>query len=423
MLDTRNKAIICGINFGHDEDFNYSFTELKNLCEACQLDVVCEVVQNLNTPNTRYYFGIGKINELKNLVDFHQADIVIFDDELSPATLVNIMDEIEVEVIDRTMLILRIFEKRAKTKEAKLQVEIAKLSYLLPRLVGYHKNLSRIGGSGGSTHTRGSGETALELDRRHIEERISKLKSELANLSLNRLTARKQRIKNEMKIVSFVGYTNAGKSTTINTLLSVLNEDEENKYLYAEDMLFATLETSTRRIKLNNNHEFLLTDTVGFVSRLPHHLIEAFKSTLEEIRESSLIIHLIDSSSPYLDKQIETTNLVLKELGCENIKTLYVYNKIDLIKNMVFFNPIIKADLLISNKTNEGINELIELIDNNLFDDLKTTLLLPFSKGDIYNVLKLKANILSTEYLNEGIKVEVILSKHLYSLYQEYILK
>ena len=334
------KAIVVGINTGNDILFNYQFNETCSLCEALNIEVIDTVVQNLPHFNTATYLGKGKLEELKNLLDILNPNLIIFNDDLSPIQLRNITDYLECEVLDRTMLILEIFKIRAKTKEATLQVEIANLNYSLPRLVGLHNNLSRTGGGGGgaSGARRGSGETKLELDRRHIERKIIKAKAELDDIVKSRQTSRKSRNANGIKTVAFVGYTNAGKSSTINTLLSIYKDKDELKQVFVKNMLFATLETSTRAVKLPNNKEFLVTDTVGFVSKLPHYLVESFKSTLEEIKEASLIVHVIDSNSPYMDLQIETTNAVLKELGVKDIPIIYAYNKVDLLVNKMFIS-------------------------------------------------------------------------------------
>ncbi len=418
------KALIVGVCTKNEEFFNYEMKELSALCEACMMECVDMITQNLPSFNNATYVGSGKVLEIKELANIKDVDVVIFNDELSPAQLSNLADYIECEIMDRTMLILEIFKTRARTKEATLQVELAHLNYMLPRLVGARKNLSRTGGgaSGGAGARRGAGETKLELDRRLIEKRIDKLKNDLYEISLDRQTARKMRKKTNTQTVSFVGYTNAGKSSTINSLLRHI-ESDALKEVFVKDMLFATLDTSTRRIKLANNHEFLITDTVGFVNKLPHHLVESFKSTLEEITESSLIIHLIDASSPYMKWQIETTNEVLKKLGCINIPILYAYNKVDLVENLIFIPTEFSPMLKISNKTKVGIIELLNHIENTLFQDITVNLMLPYTKGDIYNILKEKANISSTKYLNEGIKITVTLSEHLYNLYQEYEIK
>lgn len=415
-------ALIVGVCTNNEAFFNYEMKELSALCEACNMDVIGSIVQNLDHPNNSTYVGSGKVLEISEMAAIEGVDYVVFNDELSPAELSNLADAIGCAIMDRTMLILEIFKTRAHTKEAMLQVEIAHLNYMLPRLVGARKNLSRTGGggAGGGGARRGAGETKLELDRRIIEKRIVHLKKELEEVVLDRQVSRKSRSKNNTKTVAFVGYTNAGKSSTINSILEYIDGADE-KLVFVKDMLFATLETSTRRIKLANNHEFLITDTVGFVNKLPHHLVESFKSTLEEITEASLIVHLIDSSSPYMEWQIETTNQVLDKLGCKNIPAVYVYNKVDLVPNRIFIPNTYQPMMLISNHDKEGISDLISYIEEVLFPTDKTvTLLIPYTKGDIYNVLKEKANVIETEYLNEGIKTKVTLSEHLYKLYQEY---
>jgi GTP-binding protein HflX len=419
---TPAKAIIVGVCTGKEEFFNYEMKELVNLCEACNITCVESLTQNLNNTNNATYIGSGKLLELVELCKLIEVDYVIFNDELSPAELSNLADALPCEIMDRTMLILEIFKTRAKTKEAMLQVEIANLNYMLPRLVGARKNLSRIGGGGGggAGARRGAGETKLELDRRYIENRISKLKQELQEVVLSRQTSRKSRSKNEIKTVAFVGYTNAGKSSTINSILNYINSDTD-KQVFVKNMLFATLETSTRRIKLENNHEFLITDTVGFVNKLPHHLVESFKSTLEEITEASLIVHLIDTASPYVDWQIETTINVLDKLHCSNIPTVYAFNKVDLVTNEIFIPTNYAPSLRISNYTGQGIKELIEYIETSLFpDDIEVELLIPYTNGEVCNVLMEKANVLETNYTEHGTELKVILSKHLYELYKKY---
>ena len=423
IYETFEKTIVVGVNTGNDELFNYQFNETCSLCEALSIEVIDTLVQNLPHFNTATYLGKGKLEELKNLVTSLEPNLVIFNDDLSPVQLRNITDYLECEVLDRTMLILEIFKIRAKTQEATLQVEIANLNYTLPRLVGMHNNLSRTGGGGGGAAgaRRGSGETKLELDRRHIERKIVKAKAELEDIVKSRQTSRKARANNGLKTVAFVGYTNAGKSSTINTLLSIYRDEDETKQVFVKDMLFATLETSTRAIKLPNNKEFLVTDTVGFVSKLPHYLVESFKSTLEEINEASLIIHLIDSTSPYMELQIETTNKVLKELGVKDIPILYAYNKVDKLPNKMFVNASLTPSIMLSSVTKEGYSELCAYIEKTLFPDfVECDLLIPYDKGSIYNVLCEKANVLLTDYQAEGIFVKVSLSTYLYNLYKQY---
>ncbi len=417
------KAVIVCINTGNDILFSYEVEELKNLCLASNIQVVDEVFQTLKGPLTSTYVGKGKLQEIKQIALALDVNLVVFNDELSPAQLKNITKILgdDIEVFDRTMLILDLFERRAKTKEASLQVEIAKLKYNLPRLVGSRTYLSRTAGgaSGGTGARRGLGETKLELDRRYIEKQIIKAKNELDKITKVRSITREKRTNNGLKVVAFVGYTNAGKSSTINTLLNMTNKFDKN--VFVKDMLFATLSTSTRSIKLKNNHEFLLTDTIGFVSKLPHHLIESFKSTLEEIKEASLIVHVVDASSPYMDQQIETTRQVLKELEVLDIPSILVFNKVDIVKEPRFITSPYPNALLISSKTQEGYQELIEEIENHLFvKEFTVTYQIPYDRGNIFNTLKEKAKVLHTMYENDGIYVTAVVSEYYYHLYQEF---
>ena len=321
------KVICVGVKLNEVsiDEFNYEIEELKNLAEACEMEVVDTVFQNLEAFNNNTYVGSGKVEEIKMAIDAMDAEGVIFNDELTPSQVSTLQDALDTAIYDRTFLILEIFKRRAKTKEAQLQVELATLKYTLPRLAGLRKGLSRQRGSGGGfAHGRGAGETKLELDRRISGDKIAAIKKELEELKYKRQEQRVKRKKNDMKVVSLVGYTNSGKSTTLNTILNY--SKGVKKEVLQKDMLFATLETSTRNIN-NERGQFLLTDTVGFVSKLPHQLVEAFKSTLEEVSESDLIIHVVDSSNENFEKQIEVTNEVLKELGTESIPVIYAFNK------------------------------------------------------------------------------------------------
>ncbi len=313
-MDTvKQIAVLVGVNLNGDKNFEYSLEELANLADACDVSVVGTVTQNLERVNNATYIGSGKVEEVYMMVDQHEANLVIFNDELSPSQIRNLEHALNVKVIDRTILILDIFAKRAKTREAQLQVEVAQLRYMMPRLIGLNASLSRQAGGIGS---RGPGEKKLELDRRRIEEKLHRMNKELDELVAARQNQRKLRKRNEMPVVALVGYTNAGKSTTMNALINTYVQNDE-KVVFEKDMLFATLETSTRQIQLPDNKKFLLTDTVGFVSKLPHHLVKAFRSTLEEVREADLLLHVVDISHPEYEVQIEITNKVLKELGVE----------------------------------------------------------------------------------------------------------
>ncbi len=419
------KAIVVGVNDTTDEVFDYQIKEMINLCEAREIVVSQTIVQNLPSPNNKFYVGTGKVEEIRQAIDSSGATLVVTLSELSPVQLKNLSDALDCEVIDRTMLILEIFQMRAKTKEAILQVEIANLKYMLPRLVGSYTRLSRTGGGGGggAGARRGSGETKLEEDRRHIEKRILKLTDELKEIVESRKVARKSRKATNTKVVAFVGYTNAGKSSTINSLLEMFDRSVDKK-VFVKDMLFATLETSTRAIKLPTNQEFLITDTVGFVSNLPHHLVESFKSTLEEIKEADLIVHVVDASNPYAEKQIETTDQVLKEIGTKDIKEVYVLNKVDLVKNRLFLPKVEKDQIILSNETKEGFDDLIAYIKESLFHDaLYATLLIPYDRGEVFNVLKEKAHIESFSYLDQGIVVACTMSPYLFNYYKNFIRK
>lgn len=394
------RAVLVGVNLNQQADFEYSMEELANLTEACDVEVVATVTQNLPKVTPSHYIGTGKIQEVIAMMEAYAANLVIFNDELSPSQIRNLEKDLDCKVIDRTILILDIFAQRAKTKEAQLQVEVAQLQYMLPRLVGLRESLGRQGGGGVGTKNKGAGETKLELDRRRIEEKITLLNRELEQLVAHRQTQRKARKKNEIPVVSLVGYTNAGKSTIMNALIEKFNPTAQ-KQVFEKDMLFATLETSIRNIPLPDNKEFLLTDTVGFVSKLPHHLVKAFRSTLEEVAEADLLIHVVDHSNPNVDQHIEITNNTLKDIGVEGIDTLYAYNKSDLIECEL---PSIQGDrIILAAKPRIGIDELVSAIRARIFKDyVKRTMLIPYDKGSIVSYFNEHGNVLSTDYENEG---------------------
>ena len=388
--------------------------ELKGLAEAVNSEVLGMMTQKVVKINPRTLIGSGKVEELKEMVQNMEADTVIFNDELTGVELRNLEEELGVHVIDRTILILDIFARRATSREGKLQVELAQLKYRLPRLIGFGKSLSRLGGGIG---TRGPGETKLETDRRHIEKRIDDIKKELDSLKNVRDTKRKKREKNEIPIVSLVGYTNAGKSALMNRILSIT--EKEDKSVFEKDMLFATLDTSERKIHLDTNHEFILIDTVGFVSKLPHSLVEAFKATLEDVKYSDLLIHVVDSSLEEADFQIDVTDKVLKEIGAGDKEIIMAYNKCDIGGSDI--KPCNIPQISISAKENINIDNLLELIKNSIFkDDISVTMLIPFTRGDILSYLMNNANVLSTEYLGNGTKIEVVMSNKEYMKYKEY---
>jgi len=407
------KAILVGLEL--NEDISYSMEELKGLAEADNVEVLGTMVQNLERPNKATFIGSGKVEELKELAQNMEADTVIFNDELSGMQLRNLEDIVGVRVIDRTILILDIFADRAKTKEAKLQVELAQLKYRMPRLTGFGKSLSRLGGGIG---TRGPGEKKLETDRRHIEKRMLDIKEELDSIKATRSTQRQKREKSDIPVVALVGYTNAGKSAIMNRILS--DVEKEDKTVFEKDMLFATLDTSQRSIVLDSNHQFILVDTVGFVSKLPHSLVEAFKSTLEEVKYADLLLHVVDSNYDNFDFHIDVTEKVLKEIGAGDKEKVMLYNKIDLVDE----NELITRGeevLTISAKKNIRMDELIELIKKKIFKDyIKCKLLIPYTRGDISSYLCEKANIASMDYVDNGTLFDLELKEADYNKYKEY---
>ncbi|WP_144788852.1 GTPase HflX [Lysinibacillus fusiformis] len=414
------KAILVGVNLRNDAHFDYSMEELQNLAEALNVEVVGVVTQNLERVTPSHYVGTGKIEEIKNFYEEAQANLVIFNDELSPSQIRNLERDLSTKVIDRTMLILDIFGRRAKTREAQMQVELAQLQYMLPRLVGLHASLSRQGGgTGGGFKNRGAGETKLELDRRKIEDQIAKIKKDLEQVKDQRETQRKQRRKNALPVVSIVGYTNAGKSTIMNQLLAEIGQ-EEHKQVFEKDMLFATLETSVRQIELPDKKTFLLTDTVGFVSKLPHHLVKAFRSTLEEARDADLLLHVVDVSNSEHGFMMDVTNETLKAVGVEGIPTIYVYNKADLAQVPY---PVVSGDnIWVSAKQGVGLEELIQLVRQHIFSDYVTCeMLIPYDQGNIVSYLNEHASVSNTAYEESGTLLSLEVKEADFAKYQQYV--
>ncbi|MCT6923847.1 GTPase HflX [Metasolibacillus sp.] len=418
----QERGVLVGVNLKNDEHFDYSMEELANLAEALDVEVIGSVTQNLERVTPSHYVGTGKIEEIKAFYEEADANIIIFNDELSPSQIRNLERDLECKVIDRTMLILDIFSRRAKTKEAQMQVELAQLQYMLPRLVGLHASLSRQGGgTGGGFKNRGAGETKLELDRRKIEDQIAKLRRDLEHVKAQRDTQRKQRRKNAVPIVSIVGYTNAGKSTIMNQLLAKIGQQEE-KQVFEKDMLFATLDTSVRHIELEDRKAFLLTDTVGFVSKLPHHLVKAFRSTLEEAREADLLLHVVDVSNEEYRFMMDVTNDTLKAVGVEDIPTIYVYNKSDLASVEY---PLMSGDnLWIAAKEGVGLDELLTMIRQHIFADYVTCkMLVPYKAGSVVSYLNEQASIFSTEYEEQGTLLQLELKAADYHKYEQYVVE
>ncbi|SHH14841.1 GTPase HflX [Tepidibacter thalassicus] len=425
MDNVREKVLLVGLNITNvfrkkdDIEIDVSMDELEELAKAAGAEVVDKVIQNRQSRDAAFYIGKGKAEEIKAYCESLDIDIVIFNDELSGAQMRNLEEIIGIKVIDRTALILDIFAQRALSKEGKLQVELAQLKYRLPRLSGLGKEMSRTGAGIG---TRGPGEQKLEIDKRHILNRISDIKRELREVKKNREVQRSQRLKSNLPIVALVGYTNAGKSTLTNELIKTHKEYSEDKNVFSKDMLFATLDITLRKALLPNKREFLVVDTVGFVSKLPHDLVEAFKATLEEVKYADLILHVVDASNKNYDLQINTTLEVLRELKVLETPIITVFNKVDKLNYEV--NAKKDEDVVfISCKTGYNIDLLLEKIQNKIMGNLyNVTLLIPYNKGDIFNTIKNKTNVERFEYKENGIYVEVILDEEDYGRYKEYIL-
>lgn len=403
------KGILVGVQYPQmTYDFDISMQELKQLAYACDIEVKAVVTQNLDTISPQYYMGKGKVMEIKELVE--QDDIVIFNEELTPLQIKNLTDQCQVEVTDRSDLILRIFASRAKTKEAKLEVGIARLQYLLPRLAGMKQNLySQQGGMG----FRGSGEKQIELDRRRIRRQLTQAKRELAMIEKQRQTQRQLRKHHQEKVVCLVGYTNSGKSSLLNALTS--------KKVYEKDMLFATLQTSSRRVYMKKHH-FIMSDTVGFIHQLPHSFVQSFRSTLEEVKDADLLIHVIDASSPYYHNQIETTLSVLKELDALDIPMIYVYNKMDLVHQPIVHEQGICIDVSVKEK--KRLDDLENMIIDILFKDYELiSVYIPYEEGHIFSEIEYQYEILHTGYLEKEIYVSFYVNQKHKQRYLPYMKK
>ena len=413
------KAILVGVSLG--EDISYSLEELEGLAEAAGIETLGVMTQNAEKINAATYIGKGKLDELAELVHNMEADLVVFNDELSGMQLRNIEDACGCRVIDRTILILDIFADRATSMEGKLQVELAQLQYRMPRLLGFGKSLSRLGGGIG---TRGPGEKKLETDRRHIQRRMDEIKKEIAEVKANRSVQRSKRQKSGLPVTALVGYTNAGKSSIMNRLLAA--SDKADKQVFEKDMLFATLDTAQRLITLDDRCSFLLIDTVGFVSKLPHALVDAFKATLEEVTEADLLLHVVDASFEGSDFQQSVTREVLRSLGADGKPMLTVYNKIDLVDAEELAEKQLssgKDSCFVSTKTGAGYEELLARIRSGLFADLqKVQLLVPYDKGSVVSAILAKTTPYETKYEENGTLLTVDLNEEDRGRYREFIL-
>ena len=402
------RALLVSVDTGN-YDAQASLDELEELVKSAGAEPAFTVTQKLQKPESATYVGSGKLQEIKDVCQAQEIDLIVVDSELSPTQIKNIENFTDVRVIDRTTLILDIFALRARSKEGKLQVELAQLKYMLPRLTGKGIEMSRLGGGIG---TRGPGETKIETDRRHIRRRMETLKDELAELEKHRGMLRKRREKDGVITVAIVGYTNAGKSTLMNYLTDA--------GVLAQDKLFATLDPTSRALKLPSGVSVMLIDTVGLVRRLPHHLVEAFRSTLEEAAQSDIIINLCDASSDEARVHLAVTNELLESLGCGDRPILTVLNKCDLLEE-----PMIEQDfesfIRISARTGEGVDKLLEAIEANLPVRMKrVSLLVPFANAGIISEIREKGTLLSEEYVADGVKAEAVVDEQLYHRVKNY---
>lgn len=417
----KQRAVLMGLFQGLRDEFDIdeSMNELAELTRAAGAEVAEIMVQNKSTIEVTTYIGTGKVEELKLAIERTESNLVIFNDELSGAQIRNLEELLETTVIDRTALILDIFALRAQTRIAKLQVELAQLRYRSPRLKGLGASLSKTGGGIG---TRGPGEQKLEIDRRRISERIDEIRRQIKEAEKNRNVQRQLREKNEVPVVALVGYTNAGKSSIMNYFITHSSDAEEEKQVFEKDMLFATLDTFARRIVLQDKKEFILTDTVGFVSKLPHSIIDAFKATLEEALGADLLLHVIDASNDNFKMQMEVTERVLNELKAGEKEMIHVFNKMDLVTEHHL--PAIEKSVQISAKTGLNFDVLIEKIKKEIFSDLKhASFLVPYTDGKASSYLCEAYKVNKLEHLETGTYVEAEVSPVDFNRYQKYLVE
>lgn len=403
------RALLLSIDTG-EFDAEASLEELAELVKSAGAEPELTVMQKLDRPESATFVGTGKLKEIAEICKQQETDIIVVDSELSPTQIKNIENETDKRVIDRTTLILDIFAQRARSKEGKLQVELAQLKYMLPRLTGKGVEMSRLGGGIG---TRGPGETKLETDKRHIRRRTETLKAELAEVEKHRNMLRKRRKKDGVITCAIVGYTNTGKSTLMNYLT--------NAGVLAQDKLFATLDPTSRALKLPSGVTVMLIDTVGLVRRLPHHLVEAFRSTLEEAAQSDIIINLCDASSDEARTHLAVTKDLLESLNCGDTPIINVLNKCDLVQKDTMEQEF-ESYVKISARTGDGVDKLLEIIDENLPIRLKkVNIVLPFSAGGLAGEIREKGTLISEEYTANGIKIEAVVDEQLYSKISDYI--
>lgn len=406
--EVKEYVILIGVNTGDDREAEESMDELEELAATAGAVTVGKVIQNREALHQKTYIGKGKIEEVAELIREKNATGVICDDELSPAQMHNLEQELDIKVMDRTLIILDIFANRATTAEGKIQVELAQLKYRLARLVGLRSSLSRLGGGIG---TRGPGEKKLEMDRRLVKSRIAQLNSELNDVKRHREVMRKQRMDSTQPVIAIVGYTNAGKSTLLNALTGAA--------VLEEDKLFATLDPTTRVLELENKEQVMITDTVGFIRKLPHHLIEAFKSTLEEAKYADMILHVVDASNPQMEAQMETVYKTLEDLGVENKPIYTLFNKIDRLQEVRYAelkDIHAKSVLLISAKEGIGFEEVKELIREYLHSrQMYVERVVPYAETSVIQLVRKYGSLLEEEYRSEGIFIRGYVPKEYYA--------
>jgi len=405
IQDELEKVILVGVSIGDNDDTQKSLDELGDLVKTAGAEVVGLVIQNREAMHPGTYIGKGKIQEIKELLWELEATGIVCDDELSPAQLNNLTEMLETKVMDRTLVILDIFAKRASTSEGKIQVELAQLRYRQSQLTGAGRALSRLGGGIG---TRGPGEKKLEMDRRLIRDRISQLNRELKDVKKHRELTREQRMRNKVPVVAIVGYTNAGKSTLLNTLTDA--------DVLEEDQLFATLDPTTRNLKLPSGQEILLTDTVGFIRKLPHHLIDAFRSTLEEAKYADIILHVVDASNPQMDEQMFVVYETLQRLGVMNKPVITAFNKMDRVGESILVRDF-QADKIvqISAKTGENLNMLFDAIEEKLREDkIHIERVFPYAESSKVQLIRKYGELLLEEFKEDGVHVEAYVPQEIY---------
>ncbi len=417
MENKKERAVLAGLAAAsmdeHERSSAVSMEELAALVETAGGEPVAMLIQSRPTPEPRSFIGDGKVREMKELIEANECDLAVFDNELSPSQMRVLSEELGVKVLDRSGLILDIFAQRARTREGQLQVELAQYKYLLPRLTGMWTHLVRQTASGGSSPigTRGPGETQLETDRRHIRRKIQKLEEELAAVRKVRGTQRRRREKNAMPVVALVGYTNAGKSTLLNCLTGA--------DIPANDRLFDTLDTTTRRLRVDESTEVLLSDTVGFIRKLPTHLIEAFKATLEELSYADVLLHVIDLSNPEWEEQARIVDELIRQLGAESTPQLRVYNKCDAYFGIL---PHGEDVVCISAKSGEGADVLVQKLSQMLDRGKRhVQLLLPYSAAGLLDTLKREAAVQYLEYRDDGIELEAVVQPELFGRVKRYV--